>query len=211
MVPRGVLLSVDGGMGLHSYIAQVDLEIITMQTQVPRIIIQHTVGPVEHSRVSDDMCTMTMIRDYAYGDVYYPLCFAELYVCLDSHLMWFSEFEQLRTGVVDLYETLSDILVKALERDATKVDLEYFLDEGTGMLVISCEKPFSDFTPVNGLKILKKVYGRCPFTLFPRNTLVDLVELDMLDLDVTLSMYELHTWCVFINDRAQMVRRIWYS
>jgi len=48
-------------------------------------------------------------------------------------------FEQLRTGVVDLYETLSDILVKALERDATRVDLEDFLDGGTGMLVISCE------------------------------------------------------------------------
>lgn len=53
--------------------------------------------------------------------------------------MWFSEFEQLRTGLVYLYETLSDILVKALERDATRVDLEYFLDEGTDMLVISCE------------------------------------------------------------------------
>ncbi len=47
--------------------------------------------------------------------------------------MWFSELEQSRPGVVDSYEILSDILVKALERDATRVDLEYFMDEGTGM------------------------------------------------------------------------------
>ncbi|KAH0634429.1 hypothetical protein KY290_038555 [Solanum tuberosum] len=72
----------DGGMGLHSYIAQVDLErkhvihelnraklssshtrtfnvlmpvglhLMKMQTQVPRISILHAVDPAEHSRVS---------------------------------------------------------------------------------------------------------------------------------------------------------------
>lgn len=53
------------------------------------------------------------------------------------------------------------------------------------------------------------VYGRFLFTLFPRNTLVDLVELGMLYLDLTLSIDVLHTWYVFINDSTQIVRRIW--
>lgn len=49
-------------------------------------------------------------------------------------------------------------------------------------------EPFLYFTSVNDLRLVKRVYGRCPFTLFPRNYLVDLVELGMLDLDVTLSI-----------------------
>ncbi|KAH0758077.1 hypothetical protein KY290_021570 [Solanum tuberosum] len=62
MVPRGVLLSMDGGMGLHSCIAQVDLErkhvtheLNRAKTQVPRISIQHAVDPAEHSRVSAEL------------------------------------------------------------------------------------------------------------------------------------------------------------
>uniref|UniRef100_M1AVE2 Late blight resistance protein n=1 Tax=Solanum tuberosum TaxID=4113 RepID=M1AVE2_SOLTU len=59
MVPRGVLLSMDGGMGLHSCIAQVNFErkhviheLNRAKIQVPRISIQYAVDPVEHSRVS---------------------------------------------------------------------------------------------------------------------------------------------------------------
>ncbi|WMV24004.1 hypothetical protein MTR67_017389 [Solanum verrucosum] len=51
----------DGGMGLHSYIAQVDLErknviheLNRAKTQVPQISILHVVDPAEHSRVSAD-------------------------------------------------------------------------------------------------------------------------------------------------------------
>lgn len=63
-------------------------------------------------------------------NVYYP------------YLMWFSQFEKPGTRVLDSHKTLSDILVKALEMDATWVDLIDLLDGGIGMLVISCENNF---------------------------------------------------------------------
>ncbi|WMV34415.1 hypothetical protein MTR67_027806 [Solanum verrucosum] len=76
----------DGGMGLHSYIAQVDLErkhviheLNRAKTQVPRISILHVVDPAEHSRVSGEppcfpedsiilctqFCSIRMLREPA--------------------------------------------------------------------------------------------------------------------------------------------------
>lgn len=40
---------------------------------------------------------------------------------------------------VDSYDSLSEILVKSVERYATRVDLKDLLDRGTRILVISCE------------------------------------------------------------------------
>jgi len=60
--------------------------------------------------------------------------------------MWFSELEQSRPGVVDSYEILSDILEMALEKDATRVDLEEFLGWRYRYVVISYEsKCYVDF------------------------------------------------------------------
>ncbi|KAH0709324.1 hypothetical protein KY284_010751 [Solanum tuberosum] len=49
-------------------------------------------------------------------------------------------------------------------------------------------KPFSVSTPVGDSIVAKRVYRGCPISLPNRITLVDLVELDMLDFDVILGM-----------------------
>lgn len=51
--------------------------------------------------------------------------------------MWLSNSEQLRTGEVDWYTTLSVILAKALERDATMVNLGDFLDVSVNVITYS--------------------------------------------------------------------------
>ena len=48
--------------------------------------------------------------------------------------------------------------------------------------------PFSVSTPVCNSVVAKRVYRKCPISLSNRVTLVDLVELDMLDFDVILGM-----------------------
>lgn len=53
--------------------------------------------------------------------------------------MWCGMFEKLIPGVLDTFETIIDILVKSLERDATMVDWDNFFYDGISMLVISCE------------------------------------------------------------------------
>ena len=47
---------------------------------------------------------------------------------------------------------------------------------------------FSVTTPVGDSIVAKRVYKSCPILLSNRATLVDLVELDMLDFDVILGM-----------------------
>ena len=75
------------------------------------------------------------------GDVYEKFSVLDFNVLtyLNLYLMWFIECEKFITWVVNSHETLNDILVKAFERDATRVDLEDFFYRGSGMLVISCE------------------------------------------------------------------------
>ncbi|WMV37587.1 hypothetical protein MTR67_030972 [Solanum verrucosum] len=62
----------DGVMGLHSYIAQVDLErkhviqeLNRAKTQVPQISILHVVDPAEHSRVSGGVVDLLVILGIA--------------------------------------------------------------------------------------------------------------------------------------------------
>ncbi|KAH0763051.1 hypothetical protein KY290_019124 [Solanum tuberosum] len=69
----------DGGMGLHSYIAQVDLErkhviheLNRAKTQVPRISIQHAVDPVEHPRVSVSAELRKPGQGFAWGQQWSP-------------------------------------------------------------------------------------------------------------------------------------------
>ena len=54
--------------------------------------------------------------------------------------------------------------------------------------------------------VAKRVYRRCPVLLSDKVTLVDLVELDMLDFDVILSMNFLHACYSSINCRTRVVR-----
>ncbi|WMV28627.1 hypothetical protein MTR67_022012 [Solanum verrucosum] len=69
----------DGGMGLHSYIAQVDHErkhvideLNRAKTQVPRISILHVVDPAEHSRVSVSAELRKLGQGFAWGQQWSP-------------------------------------------------------------------------------------------------------------------------------------------
>jgi len=50
------------------------------------------------------------------------------------------------------------------------------------------EEPFSVSTPVGDSIVAKRVYRSCPISLSHKVTLVDLVELYMLDFDMILGM-----------------------
>nr|ABI34333.1 Gag-pol polyprotein, putative [Solanum demissum] len=67
-------------------------------------------------------------------------------------------------------------------------------------------EPFSVSTPVYDLVVIKRVYRSCPISLSHRVTLVDLVELEMLDFDVILGMDWLHAYYAYIDCRIRVVR-----
>jgi len=68
------------------------------------------------------------------------------------------------------------------------------------------KEPFSVSTLVGDSIVAKRVYRRCPICLSQRVTLVDLVELDMLDFDVILGMDCLHACFVSIDCRIRVVK-----
>ncbi|KAH0695863.1 hypothetical protein KY289_013345 [Solanum tuberosum] len=61
-------------------------------------------------------------------------------------------------------------------------------------------------TPVGDSVIAKRVYKGCPISLSNRVTLVDLVELEMLDLDVILGIDWLHACFASIDYRTRVVK-----
>ncbi|KAH0685720.1 hypothetical protein KY290_017248 [Solanum tuberosum] len=74
------------------------------------------------------------------------------------------------------------------------------------MLPEILDKPFSVSTPVGDSIVAKRVYRGCPVALPNRVTLVDLVELDMLDFDVILGMDWLHACFASIDCRTRIVK-----
>uniref|UniRef100_M1DHJ3 Gag-pol protein n=1 Tax=Solanum tuberosum TaxID=4113 RepID=M1DHJ3_SOLTU len=66
--------------------------------------------------------------------------------------------------------------------------------------------PFSVSTPVGDSVVAKRVYRRRPLSLSHRVSLVDLVELDMLDFDVILGMDWLHSFYASIDCRNRVVK-----
>jgi len=66
-------------------------------------------------------------------------------------------------------------------------------------------EPFSVSTPIGDSIVAKMVYRRCPLSLSYIVTLVDLVELDMLDFDVILGIDWLHSCYASINCRTRVV------
>ncbi|XP_049363320.1 uncharacterized protein LOC125828059 [Solanum verrucosum] len=66
--------------------------------------------------------------------------------------------------------------------------------------------PFSVSTPVGDSVLADRVYRKCPISLSHRVTLVDLIELHMLDFDVILGMDWLHSCYASINCRNRVVK-----
>ena len=67
-------------------------------------------------------------------------------------------------------------------------------------------EPFSVSIPVGNSIVAKRVYRSCPISLSYKVTLVDLVELDMLDFDVILGMDWLHACYASIDCRTRVVK-----
>ncbi|KAH0689089.1 hypothetical protein KY289_016447 [Solanum tuberosum] len=67
-------------------------------------------------------------------------------------------------------------------------------------------KPFSVSTPVSDSVVAKRVYRKCPVSLSHRVTLVELVELYILDFDIILGMDWLHACYATIDCRTRVVR-----
>uniref|UniRef100_M1DCD2 Gag-pol polyprotein n=1 Tax=Solanum tuberosum TaxID=4113 RepID=M1DCD2_SOLTU len=67
-------------------------------------------------------------------------------------------------------------------------------------------EPFSISTLVGDSIVAKRVYRKCPVSLSHRVTLVDLVELDMLDFDVILGVDWLHPCYASIDYRTRVVK-----
>ncbi|WMV19054.1 hypothetical protein MTR67_012439 [Solanum verrucosum] len=65
---------------------------------------------------------------------------------------------------------------------------------------------FSASTPVGDSIVAKRLYRKCLVSLSHRVTLVDLVELDMLDFDVILGMDWLHSCYASIDSRTRVVK-----
>ena len=67
-------------------------------------------------------------------------------------------------------------------------------------------EPFLVSITVSDSVVSKRIYRSCPILLSNRATLVDLVELDMLDFDVILGMDWLHAWFALIDCRTRVVK-----
>ncbi|KAH0716653.1 hypothetical protein KY290_012914 [Solanum tuberosum] len=74
------------------------------------------------------------------------------------------------------------------------------------MLPDVLDKPFSISTPVGDSIVANRVFRGCSISLPNRVTLVDLVELDMLDFDVILGMDWLHACFASIDCRTRIVK-----
>ena len=67
-------------------------------------------------------------------------------------------------------------------------------------------EPFFVSMPVGDSVIAKRVYRSCPILFYNKVTLVDLVEIEMLEFDVILGMDWLHSCVASIDCRTRVVK-----
>ena len=66
-------------------------------------------------------------------------------------------------------------------------------------------KPFSIFTPVGDSIVVRRVYRGCVVTVGSQDTLIDLIELDMVAFDAILGMDWLHSCYATLDYRTRKV------
>ena len=81
----------------------------------------------------------------------------------------------------------------------------YFANQFEIFLEKLC-KPFCASTSVGESILAKKIYRDCPITINHKNTMADLVELDMVDFDVILGMDWFHACYAAINCRTRVIK-----
>ncbi|WMV24599.1 hypothetical protein MTR67_017984 [Solanum verrucosum] len=103
----------------------------------------------------------------------------------------------LRVLHIDVYDLL--------DLGATLSFVTPYIAMRFGVLLEVFLEPFSVSTPVGDSVVAKRVYRRCPISLYHIVTLIDLVELDMIDFDIILGMDWLHSSYAFIDCRTRVV------
>ena len=68
------------------------------------------------------------------------------------------------------------------------------------------DEPFSISIKVGDSVVVERVYKGCPISLTNRATLVDLIEIDILDFDVIMGMDWLQDCFAFIDCRIRVVK-----
>ncbi|KAH0727836.1 hypothetical protein KY290_003558 [Solanum tuberosum] len=114
-------------------------------------------------------------------------------------------------------ESFPDVVIGMLQ--VFSIDVYALLDSGATLSFVTpfvamkfeilsdvLEEPFSVCTPVSDSVVAKRVYRSCPISLSHKVTLVDLVEIDMLDYDVLLGMDWLHASYAYIDCRTRVVK-----
>lgn len=66
-------------------------------------------------------------------------------------------------------------------------------------------EPFSVSTPVGDSVVVRRVYRKCVVSIFGQNTVVDLIEINMVDFDVILWMDWLYSCFTTLNYRTRRV------
>ena len=87
-----------------------------------------------------------------------------------------------------MLKVLSINVYALLDPDATLYFVTSLVSMKFDVLPYVLVKPFSISTPIGDFVVSKRVYRSYPILLSNRVTLVDLVELDMLEFDVILRM-----------------------
>ena len=108
--------------------------------------------------------------------------------------------------VTGMLKVFSIDVYALLDPDATLSFVTPFVAMKFEILPEVLLEPFSVSTPIVESVVAKKVYRSCPISLSHKVTLVDLVELDMLDFDVILGMDWLHACYASIDCRTRVVR-----
>ncbi|WMV24604.1 hypothetical protein MTR67_017989 [Solanum verrucosum] len=139
----------------------------------------------------------------------HPVQVAQVEILLSKTVYMLSKLE-----VIKKFPGCGDGMLKVLHLDVYDLlDLGVTLSSVTpyiamrfdGLLEVLSE-PFSVSTPVGYSVVAKRVHRRCPISLSHRVTLIDLVELDMIDFDVILGMDWLHSSYAFIDCRTRVVK-----
>jgi len=108
--------------------------------------------------------------------------------------------------VIGMLQVFSIDVYALLDPDATLSFVTPFMAMKFEVPPEELKEHFSVSTPVGDSVVAKRVYRRCPISLSHRVTLVDLIELDMLDFDIILGMDWLHACFASIYCKTRVVK-----
>lgn len=101
-----------------------------------------------------------------------------------------------------MYKLFSHDVYCQLDPGSTLFYMPPYVDIHFGFDIQCISDPFSMSTPVGDSIMDKSVYTGCVMLVYSRDTLVDLIELYMLDFDMILGMYWLYSCYISLDCRT---------